>query len=342
MNQLDIGSLIAELRREKGITQQNLAEKLNVTNRAVSKWERGEGCPEITTLPKLAYLLGVTVDELLNGEKLTREETDPETKPETPGEIFDAKKLTDRIKTSCFISVLIIVFGGIISYFIFAIDYGNSTIQAIGSIIAFISCSGGLIFYFLMNIKNDYAKNSKTHFCFYQNAIRGIWTFGVALCIFISILSGLNSNNDSLSLACFILGFGYLILYIGTMLFWRSKAAYGREFEIMKPQTADYIAASYMLLIFIAAVYFNINFMQYEIRRYIFLGSTVLFAVVSIFLCLRHKDPPLAVKALRNILIGIAVQIQIVFLNAPAVLNKINVHFGILTEEQIKNLKQTA
>ena len=91
MNQLDIGSLIAELRREKRMTQQNLAEKLNVTNRAVSKWERGEGCPEITTLPKLASLLGVTVDELLNGEKLTREETDSETKPETPGEIFDAK-----------------------------------------------------------------------------------------------------------------------------------------------------------------------------------------------------------------------------------------------------------
>ena len=190
-----------------------------------------------------------------------------------------------------------------------------------------------------MNIKNDYAKNSKTHFCFYQNAIRVIWTFGFALCIFISILSSLNSNNDSLSLACFILGFGYLILYIGTMLFWRSKAAYGREFEIMKPQTADYIAASYLLLIFIAAVYFNINFMQYEIRRYIFLGSTVLFAIVSIFLCLRRKDLPSAVKALRNILIGIAVQIQIVILNAPAVLNKINAHYGILTEEQIKILE---
>ncbi len=51
------------------MTQQDLADKLNITNRAVSKWETGEGYPDITVLPSLAKILGVTVDELLDGKQ---------------------------------------------------------------------------------------------------------------------------------------------------------------------------------------------------------------------------------------------------------------------------------
>ena len=63
------GRFIGILRKEKGMTQTSLAEKLNISNRTVSKWERGDGFPDITILPELASILGVSVDELLKGEK---------------------------------------------------------------------------------------------------------------------------------------------------------------------------------------------------------------------------------------------------------------------------------
>lgn len=68
MDNQKIGRFIADMRRQNGITQKNLAERLNVTDKAVSKWERGLSYPDITILPALAKELGISVGELLNGE----------------------------------------------------------------------------------------------------------------------------------------------------------------------------------------------------------------------------------------------------------------------------------
>lgn len=68
-----MGEMIAALRREKGMTQRELAEQMNVTDKAVSKWERDLSCPDINSIPKLAQILGVSVEELMDvptrGEK---------------------------------------------------------------------------------------------------------------------------------------------------------------------------------------------------------------------------------------------------------------------------------
>lgn len=64
-----IGKRIAALRREKGLKQEDLAKALDVSSQAVSKWENDQSCPDISLLPKLAKLLGVTVDVLLSGEE---------------------------------------------------------------------------------------------------------------------------------------------------------------------------------------------------------------------------------------------------------------------------------
>lgn len=63
-----LGKRIAELRKEKGLKQEALAEKLSVSPQAVSKWENDQSCPDISVLPLLAELLGVTVDQLLTGK----------------------------------------------------------------------------------------------------------------------------------------------------------------------------------------------------------------------------------------------------------------------------------
>ena len=70
-----IGSLIAGLRRERGLTQRALAERLGVTDKAVSKWERGLGCPDISLLDHLAAELGADLTALLRGGPPSREES---------------------------------------------------------------------------------------------------------------------------------------------------------------------------------------------------------------------------------------------------------------------------
>jgi len=63
-----IGKRIAQLRKEKNLTQEDLAQMMEVSAQAVSKWENDLTCPDISSLPKLAKILGVTVDELLSGK----------------------------------------------------------------------------------------------------------------------------------------------------------------------------------------------------------------------------------------------------------------------------------
>lgn len=60
-----LGGRIARLRKEKGMTQLELADRMGVTDKAVSKWERDVSCPDIASMPRLAEVLGATVDELM-------------------------------------------------------------------------------------------------------------------------------------------------------------------------------------------------------------------------------------------------------------------------------------
>lgn len=66
---MTIGKRIATLRKEKGLRQEELAEVLGISGQAVSKWENDQTCPDISLLPPLAKILGVTVDELLSGKQ---------------------------------------------------------------------------------------------------------------------------------------------------------------------------------------------------------------------------------------------------------------------------------
>lgn len=63
-----LGKRISQYRKEQGLTQENLAERLGISSQAVSKWETDQTCPDILLLPQLSKLLGVSVDTLLTGE----------------------------------------------------------------------------------------------------------------------------------------------------------------------------------------------------------------------------------------------------------------------------------
>ncbi|MBO5726567.1 MAG: helix-turn-helix domain-containing protein [Clostridia bacterium] len=71
MDQTKIGKFIAECRKNKNLTQMQLAEKLNITDRAVSKWENGRALPDASIMLQLCEILGITVNDLLCGELVT-------------------------------------------------------------------------------------------------------------------------------------------------------------------------------------------------------------------------------------------------------------------------------
>lgn len=74
MDQVKIGKFISSLRKEKGYTQEQLAEKLNVSNKSISRWENGNTMPDLSLIPKLCEILGISINELLSGERIESDE----------------------------------------------------------------------------------------------------------------------------------------------------------------------------------------------------------------------------------------------------------------------------
>ena len=73
MNQIETGKFIKTARKEKSLTQRELAEKLNISEKTVSKWETGNGLPEVSLMLPLCKILDITVNELLSGERLNEQ-----------------------------------------------------------------------------------------------------------------------------------------------------------------------------------------------------------------------------------------------------------------------------
>ena len=117
MDNIQTGKLIAKLRKEQGLTQQQLAEKLNLSNKTISKWESGAGSPDISNLSVLAEILGISVDELLKGELTTSE-----LNIETCKDCMVRKELTPKQKAERAIIVLAASVGAVLG--ILAYNFG--------------------------------------------------------------------------------------------------------------------------------------------------------------------------------------------------------------------------
>ena len=123
MEKKTIGSFIAALRRANGMTQQELADRLHVSNKAVSRWEREESAPDLTLIPVLAEIFGITSDELLRGERSGDKKTEPpqnRDKAEKQLRYLVSRSLRS-FKTSCMIAIMLSVIGLILLY---AVSYG--------------------------------------------------------------------------------------------------------------------------------------------------------------------------------------------------------------------------
>lgn len=109
MESKKVGSFITALRKEKGLTQKQLAQRLNVTDKAVSRWETGKGYPDIEILINLAQELGVTVNELLSGKRLEKDTMESACEENVVSAYEKVKKLRNKNLFFVIFSILLVI-----------------------------------------------------------------------------------------------------------------------------------------------------------------------------------------------------------------------------------------
>lgn len=123
MNQEKIGKFIAKIRKDKKMTQQELADKLNVTDRAVGNWENGRRMPDVVFYKPLCEILGISLNELLSGEKIKKSELKEKTDEVLDNTIKYSTKRIKKIKKTIIIGIVVLLFSVFISTF--WIDYNR-------------------------------------------------------------------------------------------------------------------------------------------------------------------------------------------------------------------------
>lgn len=113
MDKKSFGTLLSALRKANGMTQKDLAARLNVSDKAISRWERDENYPDLPLLPVIAEIFNVTTDELLRGERNNPETGEPSTAAAPERSVKQVRRLTDSV-TSRFLVGCIITFGALL------------------------------------------------------------------------------------------------------------------------------------------------------------------------------------------------------------------------------------
>ena len=127
-NTNSIGSFLAALRKANGLTQKQLAEKLNVSDKAVSRWERDECAPDLSLIPVIAEIFGITSDELLRGQRAAPDAVpSPQTEEKSKKRLqYLLKQIQTRYKIQSLISVAIAVLGVIAAMILNAFNRANA------------------------------------------------------------------------------------------------------------------------------------------------------------------------------------------------------------------------
>lgn len=144
MDQQKIGRFLKELRKEKNLTQEELAEKLNVSGRTVSRWETGTNMPDISLLVELADFYNVSIPEIIDGERKS-EEMNQETR-EIAVKMAEYSKQETGLEKRKTAGILLIIFGTVIIISAMAVISSDSSWGSIFSVIGGIILTAGIYF----------------------------------------------------------------------------------------------------------------------------------------------------------------------------------------------------
>lgn len=142
MNQIKIGKFIADCRKEKGLTQSMLAEHFGISDRAVSKWENGKCLPDASIMIDLCNLLGISVNELLQGEKITMENYESKAE-ETIIKLSEKNEITSKrlLNSEIIVAVLLVTLligANIIAGLFIKTQLAEAIVNIVGILIIFI------------------------------------------------------------------------------------------------------------------------------------------------------------------------------------------------------------
>jgi len=179
----NMAQFISTLRKEKGLTQKDLAEQLGVTDKAVSKWERGLNCPDISLLAKLSNILGVTTSELLNGAKADAPAPEMEAAVESTLQYADQSTRSIKAKSKWWESIAFVVTVLLVS--VLVLVFSQKAIEnGTGSMI-FPSSLTGIVWLLAM----------ASVFAFGKNKIATVLLCGFCVAVITYIYSVLNQDS---------------------------------------------------------------------------------------------------------------------------------------------------
>lgn len=163
MEQVKIGKFIASKRKEQGLTQLQLAEKLGITDRAVSKWETGKSLPDASLMPELCKLLKITINDLLCGEVVSVENYNEKAEKA----LLEMVKKEEMQNKKLMMYENVIGFGSTISFLIqvlVAVFFvKNTTAQILLFILAFAFLIVGVSFALKIEAETGYYECQKCH-----------------------------------------------------------------------------------------------------------------------------------------------------------------------------------
>lgn len=146
MDKKTMGTFLAALRKAHGYTQQEVADKLNISNKTVSKWERDEGCPEIMMLPAIAELYNVTVDEILRGERIIKQENEQTNEEKTEKRAkYILDKTFSRFTNLSFIAIALGMLATVLALLTRELNYTYATETVCILLTVIISCAAVII-----------------------------------------------------------------------------------------------------------------------------------------------------------------------------------------------------
>lgn len=280
MDQIKTGNFLVSLRKEKNITQQQLADILQVSVKAVSKWECGEGYPSLQSLKDLSDFYGVTVDEIINGERNKTEAKEP---VNTSIQIKEKKPLNFPILRSI---SLVITGLGIMLYFII-IYCAYST--AGGLICILFTTLIGLVLSLIELKHYKDRKNSIIALFNYEFIIIGIALSFISFCFSLATLTVTVENYyitvDSFHFAtnfvniaiCLI---GFLVLLIWGGIEYGLYLKKGKDFfDTLKDKGNRILAVNNVSLIIVLILYVTLDSNKYNCIWY----QVVFFAIPSLF-----------------------------------------------------------
>lgn len=134
MNQEKIGKFISELRKEKGMTQEQLVEKMGVTDKSISRWENGKTMPDYSILKELCDTLDITINELFTGEKIAKDKYQKAAEAnliELRRQIDKRRKIFIGLEIGCAIVLIIMFVGNMVLNYIYGDNWNREQYTAI-------------------------------------------------------------------------------------------------------------------------------------------------------------------------------------------------------------------